>query len=272
MSEILCSTGALIKKINGGEYRLLESLSKQLSCDGFEFMIYGSWYPELEDLLSAMGEMQLNIPVVHCEKRIGEYISKGGEEMVEAYRRFEVNCRIASELGAKKMVMHLWDGLTSDRNFENNLKAYGNVSQIAKAHNLNLLVENVVCNRENPMKHWCELKEKYPDIHFIFDTKMAAFHEQLDLLYEPEYQWLWKDNHICHYHVNDYAGGYMDWKNLRTLPIGKGHVNFERFFDFIKEIGYDDTFTVEATAFDSEGVVDVEMLNGQFDVMRKALG
>ena len=104
------------------------------------------------------------------------------------------------------------------------------LAEMAEAHGLDLLVENVVCNRENPMKHWCELKEKYPEIHFIFDTKMAAFHEQLDLLYEKEYEWLWKEGHIRHYHVNDYAGGYMDWKNLRTLPIGAGHVDFERFF------------------------------------------
>jgi len=136
---------------------------------------------------------------------------------------------------------------------------------------LDLLVENVVCNVENPMKHWCELKEKYPDIHFVFDTKMAAFHEQMDLLYKPEYEWLWKDLHICHYHVNDYGGGYMDWKNLRTLPIGKGKIDFERFFQFIEKIGYQGTFTVEATAFNQEGVVDIQMLNEQFRYMRERI-
>ena len=52
----------------------------------------------------------------------------------------------------------------------------------------------------------------------------------MDLLYEDEHDWLWKENHILHYHVNDYGGAYMDWANLRTLPIGKGHVEFEKFF------------------------------------------
>lgn len=37
---ILCSTGALIGKPNGRDYRLLESLSEKLNCDGFEFMMY----------------------------------------------------------------------------------------------------------------------------------------------------------------------------------------------------------------------------------------
>ena len=59
--------------------------------------------------------------------------------------------------------------------------------------------------------------------------------------------------------------------NLRTLPIGKGHMDFERFFDYIHEIGYDDTFTVEATAFDETGVVDVDMLNDQFGQIRNYL-
>ena len=98
---------------------------------------------------------------------------------------------------------------------------------------------------------------------------MAAFHEQLDLLYEPEYEWLWKEGYIQHYHVNDYAGGYMDWQNLRTLPIGNGHVDFERFFGFIRAIDYQGTFTVESTAFGADGMVDVEMLNKQFVYIRE---
>ncbi len=270
MSEILCSTGALIGRPNGRDYKLLKELSGQLRCDGFEFMMYSNWYEVAEQLVEDLREMQLYIPVVHCQKSVGEAISKGGEENFrDAFDRFEVNCKIAGELGAKKMVMHLWDGITSDANFENNIWAYPRLAEMAEAHGLDLLVENVVCNRENPMKHWCELKEKYPEIHFIFDTKMAAFHEQLDLIYEKEYQWLWKEDHIRHYHVNDYAGGYMDWKNLKTLPIGAGHVDFEKFFAHVKSTGYDGTFTVESTAFGADGKVDVEMLNKQFAYIRE---
>lgn len=144
---------------------------------------------------------------------------------------------------------------------EKAILSYSHLYESAQKYGLDLLVENVVCNVENPMKHLCELREKYSNVHFVFDTKMAAFHEQLNLLYETEYEWLWKDRHICHYHVNDYAGGYMDWENLRSLPIGKGKLDFTRFFEFIKKIGYDDTFTVEATAHNGKGIVDVEMAN-----------
>ena len=88
-------------------------------------------------------------------------------------------------------------------------------------------------------------------------TKMAAFHGELELLYQPEYAWLWQEGHIRHYHVNDYGGGYMEWGKLKTLPIGAGHVDFEKFFAFVRGTGYQGTFTVEATAFDRMGVEQV---------------
>lgn len=270
MSEILCSTGALIGRPNGRDYRLLKELAGQLACDGFEFMMYSNWYEEADRMVEELLAMKLHIPVVHCQKSVGEAVSKGGEEnLADAFGRFEINCKIAQRLGAKKMVMHLWDGITSDANFANNISAYRELSAMTEDYGVELLVENVVCNREDPMKHWCELREIYPQIRFVFDTKMAAFHEQIDLLYQEEYKWLFTEDHIRHYHVNDYAGAYKDWKNLKTLPIGKGHIDFERFFDYLKQTGYDGTFTVESTAFGADGSVDVEMLNRQFAYIRQ---
>lgn len=272
MSKVLCSTGALIGRPNGRDHKLLKKLSSQLSCDGFEFMMYDSWYEKAEEVVADLKEMQLNIPVMHCEKHIGEAISRNADgSMEEAFRHFALNCEIAVQLGAEKLVVHLCDGLTSDQNFHNNLVAYQELYSIASDYNIDLLVENVVCNRENPMKHWCELAERYPKIHFVFDTKMAAFHQQLELLYQEKYRWLWEEDHIRHYHVNDYAGGYLDWSRLKTLPIGAGHVDFERFFSFLQKIGYDGTMTVEATAFQADGSVDVEMLNRCFTVIREQM-
>lgn len=270
MCKILCSTGALLGKANNRDYKLMREIAPKLTCDGYEFMMYSSWYDEVDELVKTLRETGIKIPVVHCEKHIGESISMGGEEnFQEAYRLFEINCRIANELGAEKIVMHLWDGLTSDANFENNIEAYAIVNEMSKRYGLDLLVENVVCNKKSPMEHWCELKAIYSDIQFVFDTKMAAFHEQLELLYDKEYEWLYKGGHICHYHVNDYAGGYKDWKNLRTLPIGKGHIDFERFFEHVKEQGYEGTFTIESTALMADGTVDIKMLNQQFEYIRE---
>ena len=269
MSKILCSTGALIGKPNNRDYKLLEPLSQNLSCDGFEFMMYNSWYDKADNIAEYLQEIGIIVPVMHCEKHIGETLSKN--ETKEALRLFKINCVLADKIHAKKLVIHLWDGITSDMNFHNNLEAYKYLSDISNNYGIELLVENVVCNRENPMKHWCELAERYPGIHFVFDTKMASFHQQIDLLYKEEYSWLWKDGHIRHYHINDYAGGYMDWNQLCTLPVGEGNIDFDAFFSFIHKIQYNGTFTVEATAFNKKGEVETDMLNRCFGYIRKHL-
>ena len=269
--QILCSTGALIGRPNDRDYHLLEKAAPKLACDGFEFILYDSWYPVAEELTAYLQGLRLNIPVMHCEKTLAEHISRGGEEeLTEAYRLFRINCETAARIGAGKMVIHLWNGLISDDHFENNLAAFPVLRKMSEEYSLDLLVENVVCHQD-PMSHWLELHRHYPDIHFVFDTKMADFHRQLEMIYLPEYEWLWKDGHIRHYHVNDYGGGFMDWNDLRVLPIGKGHIDFDRFFAFIDRTGYRDTFTFEATGFDQQGVIHTDILNEQFALARRYL-
>lgn len=271
MHQILCSTGALIGRPNGRDYRLLKQFCPQLQCDGFEFILYSTWYDQIGPLTAFLRDLKLNIPVMHCEKTLAEHITLGGEEELrEAFRLFEINCTLANEIGAEKMVFHLWNGVISDSRFENNLKAWPALKEAAEKHGLTLLVENVVC-RQDPMTHWEELYRAYPDITFVFDTKMADFHAQLDLLYAPEYAWLWQENHILHYHVNDYGGTYMDWNNLKVLQLGKGHIDFDRFFQFIKETRYAGDFTMEGTGFDQTGQVNIRNLNDQFALARKYL-
>ena len=271
MHRILCSTGALIGRPNGRDYRLLQTFCPQLDCDGFEFILYDSWYPEVPQITAFLQNLKLNIPVLHCEKTLSEHIARGGEEeLKEAFRLFEINCRLAEAVGAGKMVLHLWNGLISDSHFENNLRAWPALNERAKNHGLTLLVENVVCHGD-PMINWVELYKAYPEILFVFDTKMADFHRQLDLLYASEYAWLWQENHIRHYHVNDYGGGYKDWNNLKVLRLGDGHIDFDRFFRHIKETSYAGDFTLEGTGFDPTGQVNFEALNVQFALARAYL-
>lgn len=270
MNKVLCSTGALIGMPNGRNHKLIEKFAKHLKCDGFEFMMYSTWYDKVDEIVRDLNRMSLSFPIIHCDKRLGEKLA-GNEEkdLEEAFEKFEINCQIAEDLHARKMVFHLWNGIISDQNIKNNLKAYEILAAIARKYNIDLLVENVVCNHENPMQHWCELTEKYSDIHFIFDTKMAAFHNQMELVYQDDYRWLWDDRRIKHLHINDYAGGYMEWDKLKTLPIGRGNINFEKFFTFINEKNYKEDYTVEATAFLPNGDVDYDMLNKCFHEIRE---
>lgn len=272
MSEFYCSTGALLVRSNNRDYRLLRSFAKEIECDGFEFMIYGMWYSEMNELRRTISAMHLNIPVVHCDKQLGEGFTEGGEASAEAVRRFRENCITAQCLGAKKAVLHLWNGIPSDRNFRNNLEVYPVLLEIAEQYSLELLVENVVCNCADPMTRWIQLKERFPGARFVYDTKMAAFHDQSNIIYSKAMAWLRESKAIRHYHVNDYGGEPKEWTALRTLPVGAGKIDFEPFFAYIRNIGEPCSFTTESTAVNAEGYADTEMLNRQFALLRSRIG
>ncbi len=270
MNRILCSTGALIGRPNGRDFRLLAKCREMLECDGFEFMMYSDWHEKADELKGFMSKLAVAVPTFHIEKDVGNLISRDGEGDVErAFLMFEKNCALAQEFGAEKLVLHLWGGLDSDKNISNNIACYKELKKISDSFGLTLTVENVVCNSNDPMSHLIELAGEYPDIQFTFDTKMAEFHNQTDLLYLPENQWLFPN--ISHFHINDYAGGYMDWSNLKTLHIGQGHVDFAKLFEFLRNNGYKGDFTVEATSFDQNGIIDYDALNKSFGEIRKYL-
>ncbi|MBQ9264842.1 MAG: sugar phosphate isomerase/epimerase [Clostridia bacterium] len=270
MHRVLCSTGALIGRPNGRDWHLLNGCRDQLHCDGFEFMMYDTWYDDWEQIADYVEGLRLTIPTLHCEKCIGEEISlRGPGDWEDAFRKFDQNCRLAVRLGAKLMVLHLWDGVTSDRYFDNNLAAYPYLRERAEKQGILLTVENVVCNQGDPLTHWRVLQKQYPDAQFTFDTKMAAFHDQLECMYLPENADLWA--HIAHLHINDYAGGYLDWSHLRTLHIGDGRLNFEKLFAFLRDIHYAGDYTVEATSFLPDGVIHWQDLNRSVDRVRALL-
>lgn len=267
MKEILCSTGAFITRYNGRNHKLISTYAKNLNCDGFELMFYNSWYDTADKVVKDIKSMNLYIPVFHCEKSIGELISQNN--ILEATKLFIINCQIANILNTSKMVLHLWNGITSDKYIQTNLKFYDTLNSIAKYYSLNLTVENVVCNQKDPLVHFEELYKIYPNIKFTFDTKMSAFHNQIDKIYTNEFEWLWKENHIQHLHINDFNGNFGDWSNLKSLHIGDGWIDFQKFFDFLKTTQYQEDFTIEATSIDYTGYVDFYKLNETFKKVRQ---
>ncbi len=290
MKKVYCSTGALIGRPNNRDYRLLEGFAGQLDCDGFEFMVYDSWYPEIERLIESVKGFKLEIPVVHCQKSLSEKLAGGAagfengeyfyrdlspqedKELFEkAVDEFRLNLRLASEFGAEKMVFHLWNGIISDRNIERNVERLGTFLEMAQKEGILLMVENVICNTHDPLYDMNLVLDSYPDACFVYDTKMAEFHGQTLDIFGPGQKRIADGRHIKHLHINDYSGGIKDWGNLKVLPIGKGHVDFDAFFDELKAYGYDGDMTVESTAFDKNGIVDLSMLNGCFAKIREYL-
>ena len=259
-NPILCSTGAFVSRLNGRDYTLIPRIAPQLAGDGLEFMMYDSWYDRMDDIVSALDG--LTIPVLHVDKQVGEKISRGAPgDDTAAMADFQKNCAMARRLGAGTLVLHLWNGQPSDHAFHRNLSAFGELRRMAQDEGLLLTVENVVCAAADPLTHFQQLREHYPDVRFTYDTKMAAFHHQQDVWYEPECAWLWQEHRIAHVHLNDYAGGYRDWEHLRVPPPGEGWVDLPRAAAALAAHGYTGAVTSEASAVRPDGTVDVERLN-----------
>lgn len=288
MNKILCSSGAIIGKVNNNDYTLLKEYAPKLNCDGFELMMSSSWYPIWDDVIAAVSSYGLHIPVIHSQKSLGEALcgmttsfSAGKfhdyvmtpEEDKEAYRqgtkKFLLNLKLADKLGAEKMVFHLWNGTVSDKNIEKSVERFGEWKSLADKTGIELLVENVICNTYNPLHNVDLVAKRYSDAGFVYDTKMAEFHDRTMKLFSPEYEYIVKEGRIKHLHVNDYGGGYMDWAHMQVLPIGAGHIDFDFFFGKLREYGYRGDFTVESTALAKDGTVDFDMLNGCFDKIRE---
>ncbi len=290
MPRILCSTGAFLGKSNNNDYRLLKEYAPRLECDGLELMMSSAWYSKLEHIANEIKSYGLTIPMVHSQKSLGESMSgmkvdfSGGkyneyimtaEEDEATFRegteRFIQNLRLAEQVGAEKMVLHLWNGLVSDKNIQKNIERFGVWKDMADRAGISLLVENVICNNNSPLYNMKLVAEVYEDAGFVYDTKMAEFHGETMKLFEPEYEWIVRDGRIKHLHLNDYDGGYMDWGNMKVLPVGYGHVDFDLFLGRLAEYRYSVDCTVEATAVDREGQVDFAMLNECFNNIRRKI-
>lgn len=172
MNKILCSSGAILGKANHNDYELLGQFAKEFTCDGFELMIGRSWYSQLDEMIETVKSFGLFIPVIHANKMLGEYLcgmtrtfENGAfqeyfmtdEEEQELFDRgtelYKLNLKAAKELQAEKMVLHLWNGVPSDRRLDNNIKRFGAWKKMADEAGVDLLVENVICNVNDPLSN-----------------------------------------------------------------------------------------------------------------------
>ncbi|MBE5921860.1 MAG: sugar phosphate isomerase/epimerase [Lachnospiraceae bacterium] len=269
MANILCSTGAIITRKNNRNHKLIKSFAPQIHCDGFEFMMYDTWYEKWEQIVDDVIGMDLNFPLFHIEKQVGEFISRGESGDIEqANRLFEINCQMAQRIGANKAVLHLWSGIPSDRCIETNIRQFAVLDEIAGRYGLLLTVENVPCNHENPLLHFERLHAAYPDITFTFDVKFAQFHGELATAFSEAYAWLW-DSAVQHLHISDYGGEYMEWPKLESLHIGEGRIDFAKLSQNLARVGYANTVTLESSSVQADGTPDFVKLNRSLDYLRE---
>ena len=260
MNKILCSTGTIVGRACGYKYSLIKehipSLLKNGLIDGMEFMMIPFYYDKLDKISNLLISCDVPTPIIHCEKDIGVMLSDGDDFITnDAFKLLIKNCEIGKEIGAEKMVFHLWGGSKSDSNIEYNISKLPKINEIVSSYGLKLLIENIPCTNNSGLQNWRRLYKFLPQIGFIFDTRFGAFHDEIDeILDEP----IWND--ISHIHISDYSSFPRDFSKIRPiLHPGEGVIDFDKIFNGLKKNNYTGSITLESPVMIPDGA-DIEKL------------
>lgn len=257
-NKILCSTGTYIGPENNFDHRLIPRLSEGIEVDEFELMIVNLWDGMLDKISEFLKDSKMIFNVVHSDKDIGTFIGEGRTD--DALKRYDASLKTAYTVGAEKMVLHLWGGKGSDYHFEDNLRICKTFIERADYYGITLCVENVPCRVSDPLSHFNALKELYPSLRFILDTRFTSFADQYGIVESDSFTEMWEKK-IVHMHISDFIGPAHDFTKLRPIPHpGGGIIDFDRFFKAVLP-RYHETITLESPSIRPDGTVDTAELN-----------
>ncbi len=258
---ILTSTGTMVSRLNGFDYKRALREAASLCADGLssgiELMMLPVYYELYPDVIANIKANGLSAPVIHCEKEIGTMLSDAGyarsvgntaeedalrEKITELFR---LNCKIGAMAESSRMVLHLWGGVNSDRYLDYNISALAALTETAKEHGIRLLIENIPSVENDPLSNWNRIMDANAlgENGFIFDTRFGKLHEQGEEILQTERI----IPCIEHIHISDFAGTYREFKALRPiLHPGEGSVDFPRIAELLDGMDYRNTITLES--------------------------
>lgn len=261
---LYCSTGTIIGRLTGYDYRrildVMPCVTEAVPLDGIELMMLGAYLEETTVIARALKASDLRFPVIHADKEIGTLLSRAAvsDSDAAALRRqalciWSRNCEMGEMIGAGQIVIHLWGGPDSDRNLAANLACLHELRETAAWHRLEVLIENVPCTTADPICNFETIHRAFPEQRFIFDTRFAAFHDQLDSLTQTP--WLIGDR-LAHMHISDlHPGAPRDFSRLRPiLHPGEGKIDFPALFTDLRARGYAGTITMESPVMYEWGI------------------
>jgi sugar phosphate isomerase/epimerase len=273
MSEpwpVLCSTGAFTReRSNFPDYRAILQYGPTLAVDGLELLFYHQWYDQFDQVAADLYATGLRFPVIHAEKSIGPALgSAEPEQQAEALRKLRENCRLGQQLGVELLVLHLWGLPGSDEQLERNLSLLGECLRIAADAGLAVAVETIPCLRADPLTNIRRTLEQDARARVALDTEFLALHGQLDEALASD--WLWQEGRVTHIHIKDYDGQMADASgHRRYLHPGEGQIDFSRFFDRLAQRGFAGTISLEASAVQPDGWIDLPRLHASLAGLRR---
>ena len=285
-NKVYLTMGALVERRNGFDSdevaRTIPRLQDESFIDGCEFMFIRKYYEEGgAELARRLVSEGCLFPTFHTDKDIGADLADGGVALSEgdkstaeekrrtALEKFKYNCETACEAGSKRLVLHLWGGLSSDRAIDFNAAALPEILEIADGYGLRVMVENVPSVVTDPLTNLKKIAEYFGRCGVVFDTRFATCHENAkETLSDPDITAA-----IEHVHISDYRGGLKEFKCLRPVwHPGEGQCDFSYIFGRLKEMNYGGSFTLESPGIVDEGpAIDLDRLKKSLTFIKDSL-
>lgn len=280
-NEIYLSTGAIVEKRNNYNKdevkRVIPYLIDSGFCDGAELMMIPLYYRSLEKNVGEFLSAGVNFPVTHCDKEVGtilsdaavirkDSVSESEKLKRKAFEIFENNLFAACAAGSRRLVLHLWGGLSSDNAVEYNIEWLSELCDAADKAKIKILIENVPSAKSDPLTNLKKIKPRELEkCGFVFDTRFAQCHRQIsETLCDKTVS-----GKIEHVHISDYIGGRKEFSHLRPVyHPGEGTVDFSAVFSMLGNPGYDGTFTLESQGITGESSIDTAALEKSLEFIK----
>ena len=264
---LYCSTGAIIGRVNGYNFRhilrVMPPFCAGVPLEGLELMMLPAYLEHLDEMAAEFSAAGLHFPVIHADKEVGTKLSTAAAQKdsalaAEAHALWTKNCTMGQMVGAGQIVLHLWGGLDSDAHLDGNLGHLETLRRTAAEYGLEVLIENVPCTTADPITNLHAIHAAFPDQRYVFDTRFAAFHCQLNSLTDTP--WLIGDR-LAHIHISDLRdGAERDFSRLRPiLHPGEGRIDFPALLADLLNRGFAGTVTLESPVMSEAGIDDAKL-------------
>jgi sugar phosphate isomerase/epimerase len=268
---VLCSTGVLTRGPDHTDHKMILEHASKLGAPALELALYSEWYGHLDEVVEDLGKAELTFRAVHADKKIGAGLgSDDAEEADEALALLEVNCRVAAALGAKILVLHLWELPTGDEQIERNLERLPACLDTAEAYGVALALETIPGQAGTPLANLRLAVERDPRCVVTLDTEFLGFYGQLAESVEAD--WLSADKRVRHVHLKDFNGRLREGGVRRYLLPGEGTLDLQGFLAGLLQRGYDGAVTLEASALTPTGELDQARLEQVAAAVRQLSG
>ncbi len=240
---------------------------RQLPETSFEVIFYSTWFDVAAEAARTINATGSPTPVLHAEKSIGPAFASCVEsEIVDAFDKFEINCRFGRAIDARRLVLHLWGSPDSDVLLPRNLAALPRLLDIADEYGLTLSIETLLCQVGTPVDVVACCREVDERARITLDTVFLAMHDQLGSAVADDR--LWPEG-VDHVHLKDYPDPSLGWGKAPYLHPGDGALDLSGFVEGLHARGYAGTVTLEAHALLEDNGPDIARIEASLDWIRE---